>query len=323
MSEITIRIARPDEHARALAAYEAWGYFGGVQPENVVYLAEADGELVGVVRRTHEHGVTMLRGMQVAPEWRRRGVGTRLLRALVAELGGEECHCVPYAHLTRFYGAAGFREIGDDDTPPFLRERLAGYRADGLSVLVMRRPANAEVGRRAPGDDTGTSIMDESWNGMLWRQFAAAIDMLENAITACPDDLWGNRERRPEFWYVVYHTLFLLDLYVEGTLEGWAPPEPYNMDELDPAGVLPPRVYTKEEMRAYLRHGREKTRAAIAGLTEEKARRMCTFSWLELSYGELMLDSLRHVQHHTAQLNLILRQVTDSAPRWVSTTKGE
>jgi hypothetical protein len=32
---------------------------------------------------------------------------------------------------------------------------------------------------------------------------------------------------------------------------------------------------------------------------------------------ELFLYNLRHLQHHTAQLNLLLRQRTDSAPRWV------
>jgi uncharacterized damage-inducible protein DinB len=41
-------------------------------------------------------------------------------------------------------------------------------------------------------------------------------------------------------------------------------------------------------------------------------------SSIEGSFLELMLYSLRHVQHHTAQLNLILRQETGSAPRWVA-----
>jgi hypothetical protein len=36
-----------------------------------------------------------------------------------------------------------------------------------------------------------------------------------------------------------------------------------------------------------------------------------------------MLYNLRHVQHHAAQLNLILRQVTDSAPDWVGRTPGD
>jgi hypothetical protein len=166
-------------------------------------------------------------------------------------------------------------------------------------------------------------MIDETWKTTLWRQSGAAIDMLQNAITACPDDLWGDRGRRPEFWYVAYHTLFLLDCYLDGTLEGFTPPEPFNMDELDPAGILPPRVYTKDEMLAYLRHGRAKWRATIAEMTDERAARRAGFPWLDLNEGELLLTSLRHVQHHTAQLNLILRQVTDSAPRWVASARED
>ncbi|HEX6372830.1 MAG TPA: GNAT family N-acetyltransferase [Longimicrobium sp.] len=146
MTDATIRIARPEEHPRVLATYEAWGYGGGVQPEDRVYLAESGAELVGIVRRTREHEVTMLRGMQVAPEWRGRGIGWRLLRALVAELGAEECYCVPYSHLTGFYGGAGFVAIPEENAPPFLRPRMAGYRTRGLDVLVMRRPGSLEAG---------------------------------------------------------------------------------------------------------------------------------------------------------------------------------
>jgi uncharacterized damage-inducible protein DinB len=40
-----------------------------------------------------------------------------------------------------------------------------------------------------------------------------------------------------------------------------------------------------------------------------------------MSVAELLLYNMRHVQHHAAQLNLILRQKIDSAPNWVSKTK--
>jgi hypothetical protein len=102
--------------------------------------------------------------------------------------------------------------------------------------------------------------MDDTWKSIVWRQYGAAIDMLENAITACPDDLWGDRSRQPEFWYVAYHTLFFLDLYSHGTTDGFAPPEPFNLDEMDPAGVLPPRVYSKDELLAYLRRPARRSR---------------------------------------------------------------
>jgi hypothetical protein len=74
---------------------------------------------------------------------------------------------------------------------------------------------------------------------MIRQQFGAAIDMLENALLACPGGLWDDRSRQPEFWYVVYHTLFFLDLYLSDSVEEFAPPEPFTLDELDPAGLLP------------------------------------------------------------------------------------
>ena len=87
--------------------------------------------------------------------------------------------------------------------------------------------------------------MDATSRAILWQQFGAAIDMLENAIHACPDALWGDRARQPQFWYVAYHTLFFLDLYLSDSLEGFAPPAPFTLSEIDPAGVLPDRVYSK------------------------------------------------------------------------------
>jgi hypothetical protein len=160
------------------------------------------------------------------------------------------------------------------------------------------------------------AFMNTTWE-LIWQQFGASIDMLDNAIVACPDDLWSDRSQNPEYWYVAFHTLFLLDFLLSDSAEGFAPPEPFTLDELDPAGVLPERPYTKDELRSYLQHGRRKCRAVIEGLTEEKAREHRNFGFIEGSVVELLLYSMRHVQHHAAQLNLILRQKTNSAPGYV------
>jgi len=160
------------------------------------------------------------------------------------------------------------------------------------------------------------------WRSAIWGQFGAAIESLERAIDASPDELWENRSRNPEYWYLVYHTLFWLDYYASNGEEGFTPPPPFTLAEMDPAGVLPDRVYTKDEMRRYLEHGREKLRERVAAMTDEGA---CAPRRLGGSnHGnelELLLYNLRHVQHHAAQLNLILRLVTDSAPGWVGKTK--
>mgnify|MGYP000986202610 FL=1 len=170
--------------------------------------------------------------------------------------------------------------------------------------------------------------MNTTWKTGLGQQFGAAMDMFGNAVAACPETLWQVRlwddDELPgasEFWYIVYHTLFWLDLYLTGTVEGFAPPAPFTLDELDPAGLLPDRVYTREELQAYLEHDRRKCRATIEALTDEQADRRCHFPWGEISFAGLLLDNMRHVQEHTAQLNLILGQETGWSPRWVAQAK--
>ena len=188
--------------------------------------------------------------------------------------------------------------------------------ADRLEEDRARAPARGRGTRREASPPRVEAIASR----ILWSQLGAAIDMLDNAVRACPDEVWGDGPTPHAFWYLVYHTLFWLDLYLSGTPTGFAPPSPFSLDELDPAGVYPERVYTKAEMRAYLEHGRRKCRAAIAAMSAERAAEPSGFERLGLSQGELLLYSMRHVQHHAAQLNLILRQRTNSAPRWVGKT---
>ena len=165
-------------------------------------------------------------------------------------------------------------------------------------------------------------MIDDAWRRELGSQVGAGVDALENAIRACPEGLWGDRTRQPEFWYLAYHVLFFLDLYLSDTMEGFAPPEPFTLSEMDPSGVMPDRVYSKEELLTYLEHGRRKLRGVMAGLTDERARERRVFGTISGSVHEMLLYNLRHLQHHAAQLNLILRQVTNSAPGWVFRAKS-
>lgn len=158
--------------------------------------------------------------------------------------------------------------------------------------------------------------MDAEVRDSLWRQFGASLDMLENAIIACPDEQWN----RVEFWYLAYHTLFWTDLYLHDSVVEFEPPPPFTLDELDPAGIIPDRPYSKDALRNYLMYCRDRCRLAIDGLTDERAGQRCTFHWGEVSYFELMMYNMRHVQHGAAQLNLLLRQSIDSAPRWIAQT---
>jgi hypothetical protein len=169
--------------------------------------------------------------------------------------------------------------------------------------------------------------MNIDWRAITWQQFGAAIDDLENALRACPDELWQARlwhdpEHEqfflPEYWYIVYHALFWLDLYLTGAEEGFVPPAPFMLIEQNENGPLPERPYTKDELQLYLEGCRQRCRMTIESTTDEAAQRVCRFGWGEVSFAELLLYTMRHVQGHAAQLNLLLGQKTGSAPGWVT-----
>ena len=177
--------------------------------------------------------------------------------------------------------------------------------------------------------------METTLGTVVWQQFGATIDMLENALLACPDTLlhgrlWGDPSDPSlppgfaSFWYVTYHTLFWLDLYLTGSSEGFAPPAPFTLDELDPAGVIPERPYTRDELHTYLVYLRKKSQTTITALSDEKAHQPVDFPFRKpMSYLELLLYTMRHMQEHTAQLSLYLglHGIPDEAIGWVGRAK--
>ena len=129
-------------------------------------------------------------------------------------------------------------------------------------------------------------------------------------------------------YHAAYHTLFWLDLYLTGCREEeFAPPAPFTWVELDPVWVLPERPYTKEELLAYLASTRQRCHATLVALTDERARRIVEYPWAEgraVSFLELQLYNMRHVQEHAAQLHLFLGQnAIHAAPGQVSRVKEE
>ena len=178
--------------------------------------------------------------------------------------------------------------------------------------------------------------METSWSTALWRQFGASIDMLEHALVACPDSLWTERlwrdpppaefpPRFAEFWYVTFHALVWLDLYLSGVPEeDFAPPAPFAQGVLDSVEAAPDQPYTKEQLRAYLADMRRKCQTTLVALTDEQACQPVEYPWCEgqpISYLELLLYTMRHVQEHAAHLSLFLGQhgisgdKIDSVPR--------
>ena len=162
--------------------------------------------------------------------------------------------------------------------------------------------------------------MDKTINETIWRQFGASIDMLENAINFCPVEFWDTERK---FWYIAYHCLFWLDYYLTLDPIKFEPPSPFTLSEFDPNGAMPDRTYSKEELISYLRHSRTNCHELVSRMTSEIANSRWKNDYKDYSVLEILLYNMRHVQHHTAQLNLLLRQEINDAPKWVSVAQLE
>jgi DinB superfamily len=161
--------------------------------------------------------------------------------------------------------------------------------------------------------DQSTSIKEAIWN-----QFGASLDMLENAITMCPEAYW---DTALNFWYTAYHCLFWTDYYLTTEPGTFEPPAPFTFSEFDPTGIQPGSTYSKSELLVYLEHCRQKANQLIKELTTEKLNDRWVNDYKNYSLLEILCYNIRHIQHHSAQLNLLLRQTINNAPGWVSQGK--
>jgi hypothetical protein len=161
--------------------------------------------------------------------------------------------------------------------------------------------------------------MDTKIKTEIWNQFGAALDMFENALEKCPDSLWNGEDK---FWYIAFHTLFYTDYYLDLDPDKFHPPAPFTLSEFS-EDEMPDRVYDKETLIEYTGHCREKCRKLLSGFTKEIAEFVWKNKWKSYSMFELIIYNMRHVQHHTGQLNLLLGRIDHGLPVWVSKTKVE
>lgn len=156
----------------------------------------------------------------------------------------------------------------------------------------------------------------ESIREAIWNQFGASIDMLENAMRMCPDEHWDTEIK---FWYTAYHCIFWTDYYLTTEPGTFTPPDPFTFSEFN--SQMPDRKYTKTELITYLEHCRQKAEQLISVLTSERLNERWVNEYKNYSLLEILLYNNRHIQYHAAQLNLLLRQMMNNAPAWVSQAK--
>jgi hypothetical protein len=177
--------------------------------------------------------------------------------------------------------------------------------------------------------DRGTIVLRSA----LKSQYHAALAMLRQAITRCPDKLWSSRDHANPFWRIAYHTLYATHLYLGPGETGFRPWEHHEtgIQDLDDVPAPPELLDALEPPRRPPQTGEPYTKAQVIeywGICDAMVDGAidaldllddhCGFSWhTDCPRAVHQIMSIRHIQHHTAQLSDRLRAVVDIGVEWV------
>ncbi len=150
--------------------------------------------------------------------------------------------------------------------------------------------------------------MLETFKTLIAHQFEAALCTLNACVDRCADTAWNSRVANYKFCQVVFHTLFYTDLYL-GQDEESLPRQSFHLnngpffgDYEEFEDRAPVRLYDKASIRIYLEHWRNKASAVIAAETAATLSARSGFKSRDFSRAELHVQNIRHIQHHTAQI---------------------
>lgn len=163
--------------------------------------------------------------------------------------------------------------------------------------------------------------LETAWKSTLWRNFAASMDMLQ---------------AEGRFYYLSYHTTVFLEYYLAWPVKNYAPSLPYRLvpeaaiPENGVDDVLPTRHFTRAEVLACIQASRHRCREWIGPASstdllqpwiqpeEVPLHGLCPGLVELYSRLEILFYNFRHVQHHVAQLNTLLRTATGTCPDWIA-----
>ena len=165
--------------------------------------------------------------------------------------------------------------------------------------------------------------MLDTFKQLIANQFEAALCTLNVCVDRCPESAWDGPVVNHAFCQVVFHTLFYTDYHLGQNEESFRQ-QPFHRENehifrdyeelVDRKPVL---LYDKPSIKKYAEYCRNKASQAIAAETAETLNARCGFERLTFSRAELYVYTIRHIQHHAAQLIMRLRLDAIADIPWV------
>lgn len=138
----------------------------------------------------------------------------------------------------------------------------------------------------------------ESIVEIIISQYQAALEMLKQTITQCPDSIWNSPDDKTKFWHIAYHALFYTHLYLQDSEQAFTPWSKHRK-EYQFIGQEIGEPYDKASLLEYLAFCQRQVAERVPQVNLEAAS---GFDWLPFGKLELQLYTLRHIQQHTGEL---------------------
>ena len=145
----------------------------------------------------------------------------------------------------------------------------------------------------------------------LISQYQAALEMLKQTITKCPDSIWDSPNDKTKFWHIAYHTLFG-EFFQPADLVFLASWTLNNTRLLLLSQIGEP--YDKETLLEYTVFCQRQVTERVPQLNLETAS---GFDWLPFDKLELQIYTIRHIQQHTGELMERLGTRADVELDWI------
>lgn len=142
---------------------------------------------------------------------------------------------------------------------------------------------------------------------IITSQYLASLEMLRQAVLACPPEMWNDSAHKNRFWHVAYHAVFYAHIYLYPTEEDFQPWEktrenyqfmgalPFPPDDQ----MSPEFAYSQADVLEYLELVKGLIAPVVASLDLQGPS---GFYWLPFSKLELQFYSMRHVMQHAGEL---------------------
>jgi hypothetical protein len=165
--------------------------------------------------------------------------------------------------------------------------------------------------------------MDMTFRSGIEKQLLAALATLKACIENCPKDQLNERHGDYPFSQVAFHALFYFDFYLSDSEAEFFAQDFHvrnkaifdDYEELEYR--LPVKVYTHPFLMEYVDHCKKKIGDMTRNATENSLKEDSVMWKGKISKMELYIYTLRHTQHHAAQLGLRVQFLTGKEMDWV------